>query len=123
MNMDLIHLRDLAVRCIIGIFPEERREKQDVIINITLECDCRPAARSDRIEDAVDYKRIKRSVLKMVELSEFQLVETMADRIAALCLAEPRVIAARVSVDKPNALRFARSVGVEIERRRAEKTP
>lgn len=91
-----------------------------MIIDIALECDCRPAARSDRIEDAVNYKQIKRAVLKMVELSEFQLVETLADRIAALCLADPRVLAARVSVDKPNALRFARSVGVEVERRRGD---
>ncbi len=119
MSADRIHIRDLAVRCIIGIYPEERREKQDVIINIVLECDCRPAAASDDIRDAVDYKRIKRAVLEMVEASEFQLIETLAERIAEICLQEPKVAAVRVTVDKPGALRFARSVGVEIERRRA----
>lgn len=119
MTLDLIHIRELAVRCIIGIFPEERREKQDVIISVTLECDCRPAALSDDIRDAVDYKKIKRAILKMVEVSEFQLIETLAERIAEICLADRKVVCARVSVDKPNALRFARSVGVEIERRRS----
>ncbi len=118
--MDRIHIRELAVRCIIGIFPEERREKQDILINVTLECDCRPAARSDDIRDAVDYKKIKRAILKMAEASEFQLIETMAERIAGICLADHKVVSARVSVDKPNALRFARSVGVEIERRRSD---
>lgn len=120
---DRIHIRDLAVRCIIGVFPEERRERQDVVINITLECDCRPAARSDDLRDAVDYKKIKRSVLRMVEVSEFQLIETLAERIADICLANPRVEAARVTVDKPGALRFARSVAIEIERRRSEPGP
>ena len=123
MTGDRIHIRELAVRCIIGIFPEERREKQDVIISVTLECDCRPAARSDDIRDAVDYKKIKRAILKMVEASEFQLIETLAERIAGICLADRKVVSARVSVDKPNALRFARSVGVEIERRRSNAAP
>lgn len=118
---DRIHIRDLAVRCIIGVFPEERREKQDVIINLTLECDCRPAARSDDLRDAVDYKKIKRSVLRMVENSQFQLIETLAERIAEICLAHSRVEAVRVTVDKPGALRFARSVAIEIERRRSDR--
>lgn len=117
---DRIHIRDLAVRCIIGVFPEERRERQDVVINITLECDCRPAARSDDLRDAVDYKKIKRAVLRLVEGSEFQLIETLAERIADICLANPKVEAVRVTVDKPGALRFARSVAVEIERRRSD---
>ncbi len=116
MKSDCIHIRDLALRCIIGILPEERRERQDVIINITLECDTRPAACTDDIRDAVDYKKIKRAVLKMVEASEFHLIETLAERIAEICLAHPKVAAVRVSVDKPGALRFARSVAVEIER-------
>ncbi len=116
--MDRIHIRDLATRCIIGINPDERREKQDVILNITLECDFRPAAASDDIGDAVDYKRIKKAVLQMVEASSFGLIETLAERIAEICLAQPKVLGVRVSVDKPGALRFARSVGVEIERRR-----
>jgi len=116
--MDRIHIRDLALRCLIGVFPEERREKQDVIINIVLECDHRAAARSDKLEDAVDYKSIKKNVVALVEVSRFNLIETLADRIAALCLENPRVSSVTVTVDKPGALRFARSVAVEITRTR-----
>ena len=116
--MDKIYIRDLALRCIIGFQPEERREKQDVVINIVLETEMRPAARSDNIADAVDYKRIKLQVRELVEQSAFNLIETLADRIAALCLQDPRVPRVTVSVDKPGALRFARSVAVEIVRAR-----
>jgi len=114
--MDRIHIRDLLLRCIVGIYPEERCEKQDVVINITLECDCRPAAASDDIADAVDYKRLKKCVRTLVEGSAFNLIETLADRIARLCLERDGVTRATVTVDKPGALRFARSVAVEVTR-------
>lgn len=116
-SLDRIHIRDLTLRCIIGIFPEERREPQDVNVNITLFADLREAARTDAIEDTVDYKRLKKAVMSMVEKSQFFLIETLADRIASLCLEDARVTAANVTVDKPGALRFARSVAVEITRR------
>lgn len=116
--MDRIYIRDLALRCIIGVFPEERREKQDVVINVVLECDHRPAARSDRLEDAVDYKALKKKIVALVEASQFYLVEALAERLAAACLENPKVARATVTVDKPGALRFARSVGVEITRER-----
>ena len=116
--MDRIYIRDLALRCIIGVYPEERREKQDVIINIVLECDHSAAAKSDQLKDAVDYKGIKKAVIRLVEDSTFNLIETLADRIAQACLADPRVATATVTVDKPGALRFARSVAVEIRRNR-----
>ena len=115
---DKIFIRDLALRCIIGVYPEERRKKQDVIFNITLECDHTAAAQSDRLEDAVDYKRIKQRVCDMVEASEFSLIETLADRVAALCLQSPGVQAVTVTLDKPGALRFARSVAVARSLRR-----
>ena len=115
---DKIYIRDLALRCIIGVYPEERREKQDVIINVALACDHSAAARSDRLEDAIDYKQLKLRIRELVEASQFNLIETLADRIVALCLHEPRVQAATVTVDKPGALRFARSVAVEVTRRR-----
>jgi dihydroneopterin aldolase/D-erythro-7,8-dihydroneopterin triphosphate epimerase len=118
MTADKIYIRDLALRCIIGVYPEERREKQDVIINIVLECDQSAAAKSDRIDNAVDYKGIKKEVIQLVENSEFNLIETLADRIAQACLRNPKVEQASVTVDKPAALRFARSVAVEVTRRR-----
>ena len=115
---DKIYIRDLALRCIIGVYPEERRDKQDVIINIVLECDHSAAAKSDQLTDAVNYKELKQDVIRLVEASAFNLIETLADRIVQLCLARPKVQRATVTVDKPAALRFARSVAVEISRAR-----
>jgi FolB domain-containing protein len=115
-NMDKIHIRELHVRCIVGIYPDERREKQDVIINITLHCDLSTPGKSDQIEDTVDYKVIKKNVLAMVQQSSFFLIEKLADEIALLALADGKVKHVDVSVDKPGALRFAKSVAVEISR-------
>ena len=115
---DKIYIRDLALRCIIGVYPEERREKQDVLINIVLECDHSAAAKSDQLADAVDYKGIKKEVIKLVDASAFNLIETLADRIVQLCLSNSKVQRVTVTVDKPAALRFARSVAVEISRER-----
>lgn len=113
---DYIYIRDLALRCIIGIYPDEREKKQDVLVNVRMTCDCAPAASSDDIADAVDYKSIKKKIIEMVEPSAFNLVETLADRIARICLEDKRITGVCVTVDKPGALRFARSVAVEINR-------
>jgi FolB domain-containing protein len=115
---DVILIKDLLLRAIIGINPEERRNRQDVLINITLYVDTRAAGTSDAIEDAVNYRTITKRVIELVEASQFYLVEKLAAEIAAICLDDPRVERARVRVEKPGALRFARSVGLEIERRR-----
>ena len=117
--MDRILIKDLMLRCIIGLSAEERREKQDVLINLILWTDLRPAAASDNIEDAVDYSTLKKRIKTLVEGSQYHLAETLADRIAALCLEEPAVQQVQVTLEKPTALRFAHSVGVEIIRRRA----
>lgn len=116
--MDKIFIRDLALRCIIGLYPEERTNKQDVIINVTLETDLRAAGKSDDLSDTVDYKTIKLAILEFVENSSFNLIESLADGIAAICLKAPRVQTATVTVDKPGALRFCRSVAVEVTRSR-----
>jgi FolB domain-containing protein len=116
--MDRILIKDLRVRCIIGVNPEERREKQDVVINVTLWADLRAAGRSDRFEDTVDYRGIKKRIYEMVEGSEYYLVEALAERAAGICLEDGRVERVEVRVEKPAALRFARTVGVEIERGR-----
>jgi dihydroneopterin aldolase / 2-amino-4-hydroxy-6-hydroxymethyldihydropteridine diphosphokinase len=115
---DKILIKDLLLRAIIGVNPEERRDRQDLLVNIVLQADCRAAGSSDLIEDAVNYRTIAKRVIALVENSGFYLVEKMAAEIAALCLEEPRVRHATVRVEKPGALRFARSVGVEIERSR-----
>jgi dihydroneopterin aldolase/D-erythro-7,8-dihydroneopterin triphosphate epimerase len=113
-----IYIRDLHARCIVGIYPEERAHKQDVIINITLEANLDTACQTDAIEDTVNYKSIKKSVYTMVENSQFFLIERLAEEVATLCLADPKVRQTTVTVDKPGALRFARSVAVEITRGR-----
>ncbi len=118
LPLDRIGIRDLALRCIIGVYPDERRQKQDVNIDITLWADLRPAGLSDDLADTVDYKAIKKQIVAMVEPSQFQLVEALAEAIAGICLAAERVQQVRVAVAKPAALRFARTVCVEIIRRR-----
>jgi 2-amino-4-hydroxy-6-hydroxymethyldihydropteridine diphosphokinase len=118
--MDEIQVKDLLLRTIIGINPEEREKRQDVLLNLTLHADTRPAGASDNVADAVNYRTITKQVIHLVENSQFYLVEKMAAEIAALCLADPQVARVTVRVEKPGALRFARSVGVEIERGQAE---
>ncbi len=116
--MDKIFIRELALRCIIGVYPEERREKQDIIVNIELQCDLRKAGRSDDLNDSVDYKAIKLATLKLVEESRFQLIESLAEHIADLALADVKVNQVTVTIDKPGALRFAKSSAVEIVRKK-----
>ncbi|HEY3298011.1 MAG TPA: dihydroneopterin aldolase [Armatimonadota bacterium] len=114
--MDSILIKDLLVRCIIGVNDEERRDKQDVVINIVLSADLRIPGKTDNFEDTVDYRSIKKRVLAEAEVSSYFLVEALAERAAEICLENPRVIEAKVTVEKPSALRFAKSVGVEIVR-------
>ena len=117
---DRILIKDLMLRCVLGLSGEERREKQDVLINLVLWTDLRPAAASDSIEDTVDYSTLKKQIISLVEGSQYHLAETLADRIASLCLEQPAVQQVQVTVEKPTALRFAHSVGVEIIRSRSE---
>lgn len=114
--LDRIHVRDLTARCIVGVNPDERVNKQDVVVNLTLYADLRKAGRTDDLADTVDYKAVKKAVLELVEASSFMLVERLAETIAATCLAADGVRRVRVLVEKPAALRFARTVGVEIVR-------
>ncbi len=115
---DEIRINDLFLRTIIGINDDEREHKQDVLINLVLVVDTRAAARSDAIEDAANYRTITKDVIDLVENSQFFLVERMAEEIARVCFREPRVERVKVRVEKPAAIRFARSVGIAIERGR-----
>lgn len=109
-------MRDLAARCVIGDNPEERRARQDVILQLRLGYEGLAAGRSDRLADALDYRAVKKRVVEHVEASSFHMLEALAESVAELCLAQPRVREVTVTVDKPGALRFARSVAVEITR-------
>ena len=116
MNEDRIVIKDLLLRGIIGINDWEREKRQDILINITLSCDLRAAGESDKIEDAINYRTLTKKIIKHVEESARYTVEALAADIAKLCLSANRVQRAQVRVEKPGALRFAKSVGVEIER-------
>jgi FolB domain-containing protein len=118
---DQILIKDLLLRTIIGINEHERQDRQDVLVNITLYVDTRLAGISDDIDDAVNYRTITKRVIELVEGSSFFLVEKLGAEIAAVCLQDPRVERVRVQVEKPGALRFARSVGIAIERTRDDK--
>lgn len=116
--MDKIIIRDLSIRTLIGTKPHERRARQDVLLNIELRRDLRAAGRSDALTDTVDYETLKREIIELVEAAECFLIEALAEKVATVCLAAPGVESVRVTLDKPGALRFARSVAVDIERAR-----
>ena len=114
--MDKIHIRDISLRCIIGVTEQERQQKQDVTVSVCLHVDLNKAAKSDNFADTVDYKALKQRILALVEESHFHLIEALADAVAQACLEFDRVEQVDVVVQKPGALRFARTVGVEISR-------
>ena len=120
--MDKIFLSALSVECIVGIWEWERRVKQTVIIDLEIQADIRRAAATDRIEDTIDYKRVAKRLLAFVGDSQFHLVETLAERIAQVVVVEFGVRWVKVRLNKQGAIRGARDVGIEIERR-AEDYP
>ena len=114
--MDTIFLRDLRIRTIVGIWEWERRLPQVVSIDLDMGTDIRRAAGSDQIGDTLDYKAVTRRIRAFVADSRFNLIETMAEQIAANIIAEFDVPWVRVAVHKPWAIRGSRDVGVVIER-------
>lgn len=118
--MDKIFLSALTVECIVGIWDWERRVKQKVILDLEMATDIRRAAASDRIEDTIDYKRVSKRLLAFVGESQFNLVETLAEQIARVVVTEFGVSWVKVRLNKQGAIRGARDVGIEIERRAAD---
>ena len=117
---DRVFLRGLAVDCIIGFIDWERRVKQTVVIDLEMAVDCRRAAIRDDVTDTLNYKTVAKRLISFVEASQFHLVETLVERIAAVVLDEFGVAWVRVTVSKPGAIRGSRDVGVTIERTRAD---
>jgi dihydroneopterin aldolase len=117
---DTIFLSGLTTECIIGIWDWERKVKQKVVIDLEMAADIRRAAASDVIDDTLDYKKVSKRLLQFVGESQFQLVETLTDRIAQLVLTEFDVPAVKVRLNKQGALRGSRDVGILIERRRED---
>jgi dihydroneopterin aldolase len=114
--MDIIFLHDLRVETVIGIWGWERKIRQTVAIDLDMSADIRRAAASDSVEDTLNYKLVSKRVQQFVADSSFQLVETLAERIAEIVLGEFDVAWVRVRVNKPGAIRGARDVGILIER-------
>jgi dihydroneopterin aldolase len=115
--MDTIFLTGLTAECIIGIWDWERKVKQKVVIDLEMGTDIRKAAASDHIDDTLDYKRVSKRLQQFVEASEFQLVETLTERIAEIVIREFNVPWVRVRLNKQGAIRGSRDVGILIERR------
>ena len=116
--MDIVFISELRVDTVIGIHDWEREIRQTVVIDLEMGCDCAKAASTDSVEDALDYKAVCKHVIGLVEGAEFQLVETLAERIAESVMSAFGVTWLRLKVDKVGALSSARGVGVMIERGR-----
>ena len=116
---DKIFLEGLAVQCLIGIFDWERKIRQKVVMDLEFPAPIRKAAKRDRIDDAVDYKRIAKLASRFVAQSRFRLIETLAERLAARLLRECDLAEITVRVSKPGAIRGSKNVGVEITRRQS----
>ncbi|MDH5606832.1 MAG: dihydroneopterin aldolase [Anaerolineae bacterium] len=114
--MDKIIIKDLLARGIIGLNDWEREKPQEILINIEIACSTRQAGENDDIATSVNYRTISKKVLAHAESAARLTVEALAEDIARLCLEDPHAVSARVRVEKPGAVRFANSVGVEIER-------
>ena len=116
--MDKVIIKNLLARGIIGINDWERKRAHNILINLTLFTDTRRAAQTDNIADCVNYSTMSKKVLAHAETANRETVEALANDLAILCLEDPGVARVIVRVEKPGAVRFAESVGVEIERSR-----
>ena len=114
--MDIVYIRDLKVDTVIGIFDWERRIRQTVSLDLEMAADIRRAAASDHIDDALDYKAVGKRLIAFIQTSEFQLVETLAEKIAGIVLEEFGVAWLKLRLSKPGALRGSQDVGIIIER-------
>jgi FolB domain-containing protein len=115
-SVDFIEIDALRLRCIIGVSDDERRDKQDVVIDLRIEIDARPAAASDDIADGWNYRTATKAVIALVEPSICRTVEALAEQIARLLVLDHAARSVRVRVSKPGALRFSDNVAVVIER-------
>ena len=114
--MDEILINDLLIRGVIGVSESERAQPQDILVNVVMYTDISAGARSDNIEDCVNYRTASKAILAHIEKTARYTVEALSEDIATICLAMAGVLRVRVRVEKPGAVRFARSVGVEIIR-------
>jgi dihydroneopterin aldolase len=114
--MDIVFLKDLRIETVIGVYDWEREIKQTVVLDLDMSAVVAKAAASDHIDDTLDYKAVAKRLIEFVEQSEFQLVETMAERCAQIVREEFGVAWVRLTINKIGAVTQARDVGVIIER-------
>jgi 7,8-dihydroneopterin aldolase/epimerase/oxygenase len=114
--MDIVYIRQLEIETVIGIYDWERKIRQKVCIDLEMATDIRKAAKSDNIDDTLNYKAIAKRIIQFVEDSKFLLIEALAENIAAIILEEFHVSWLRLSLGKPGAVSNSRDVGVTIER-------
>ena len=119
MRTGTIRIKNLMLRAIIGINPDERVNKQDVTVNVTLTADLCKAITTDSEASTCNYRSITKKIIQHVENSEFFLLEKLADSILEIILQDPLVLSATVEVDKPHALRFSESVSIEVSGKRS----
>lgn len=116
--MATLHITDLTLYTIIGTNAWERTKKQKVVINISMEYDSSQAVKNDDLKAAVDYKAIAKKIIRAVTASRFLLLESLADSVLTIIMDNKKVKKATVHIDKPKALRFAKSVSAELSARR-----
>ena len=114
--MDIVFIRELKVDTLVGIYDWERRLRQHVILDIEMGADIARAAKSDKIEDTLDYKAVAKRVIQFVHDAEFGLVETLAEKVAEIIMQEFQVPWVKITLNKPGAVSGSKSVGVAIER-------
>lgn len=117
---DTIFVKDLLVRGIVGLNDWERKKRQDIVINLWVDADLRAPGASDNVDETLNYRTLTKAVIAHVEASSHFLVEKLAAEIAKIAVTEYGAERIRVRVEKPGALRFAESVGVEIVRGRSD---
>ena len=114
--MDKIFIKDLEIETVIGIYEWEREVRQLISINIEMTVDTKKAARSDKVEDSLDYKKVCKRIISLTKHSKSKLIENLAHKIAETILSEFSASNVIVTVEKPGALRGSKSVGIVIER-------
>jgi D-erythro-7,8-dihydroneopterin triphosphate epimerase len=115
LNDAVINIRNLRLRTYIGFNPEEKEKRQDIIVNIEINYAISQAVLQDNVDNALDYKQITKQVIEYVENGRFLLLEKLVADVLEICSRNPLVSYARVTIDKPHALRFADSVSLALE--------
>ncbi len=113
-----LRIKNLRLRCVIGLNDWEREKKQDVVINVEFRYEAGSAVMGDAVDEAVDYKKITKRIIAAVEATSFRMLESLTAAVLELVMQEPRVTEATVEVDKPHSLRFTDSVSASLSARR-----